>query len=309
MNETTQTPEPERTFPSVWSVAREQPGRRLAVVKGQDRSRWTDFYHGILTIEWSVFFLGLASVFVAISSLFAFAYMADPGGIANLRPGNFWNAFLFSAQTLCSTNYGVITPRSTYANTVVAVQGFVGIMYMGLVISLMYARFSRPTSRVVFSNVALITPFDGVPTLMFRAANQRGNAVVDAEARVTLASRRVTAEGIVMRRFEELRLERQRSSLFALSWTVMHKIDETSPLYGMTPEMLTEREVEIVVLLSGIDETLADRIYARHAYSPEEMRWDHRFVDVLSYTERGRRLVDLTRFHDTYAVEPLDDAS
>jgi inward rectifier potassium channel len=295
-----------RAYSAVAAVARERPGKRIAIVKGQDTSRWTDFYHGILTAQWSLFFVGLAGVFVTVNSLFALAYMADPGGLANARPGVFWDAFLFSVQTLCSINYGVITPKSGYVNSVVMVQAFVGIIYMGLVISLMYARFSRPTARMVFSSVALITPFDGVPTLMFRAANQRGNSVIDAEARVTLASRQVTKEGIVMRRFEELKLERQRSSLFALSWTVMHRIDETSPLYGLTPDMLIEREIEVVALLSGIDEALADRIYARHAYAPDEIRWDHRFVDVLSLTPRGMRLVDLTRFHDTYAVEPTD---
>src|SRR5262249_5046741 len=149
-----------------------------------------------------------------------------------------------------------------------------------------------------------VVPFDGVPTLMFRAANQRGNAILDVEARVTLARRQVTSEGIVMRRFEELNLYRQRSSLFARSWTVVHRIDATSPLYGVTADMLYENEREIVALLSGNDETLADRIYARHSYGPDDILWNRRFVDVLSATPTGRRVVDLHRFHDTDPVEP-----
>jgi len=286
------------------SIIRARPRARVAIVKGQDSTRWKDFYHRILNIPWSVFLLALLGVFVGLNSLFALLYLADPHGITNARPGDFWDDFLFSVQTIGSINSNSMAPRSAYAKGVVVAEAFVGIIYLGLVTSLMFARFSRPFARVVFSNVAVIAPFDGVPTLMFRAANQRGNAMLDVEARVTLARRRVTSEGILMRRFEELALVRHRSSLFALSWTVMHAIDETSPLYGLTADALYDNEMEIVVLLSGNDETLADRVYARHSYGPDDILWNRRFVDVLSATPSGRRVVDLHRFHDTDPVEP-----
>jgi inward rectifier potassium channel len=286
------------------SIVRARPRARVAIVKGQDRTRWTDFYHGVLNIPWSVFLLGLLAVFVGLNGLFALLYLGDPHGIANARAGNFWDDFLFSVQTIGSINSNSMAPRSGYVKGVVVAEAFVGIIYLGLVTSLMFARFSRPFARIVFSNVAVIAPFDGVPTLMFRAANQRGNAILDAEARVTLARRQVSSEGIVMRRFEELKLARQRSSLFALSWTVMHTIDETSPLRGVAADTLYDNEMEIVVLLSGNDETLADRIYARHSYGPDDILWNRRFVDVLSATQGGRRVVDLHRFHDTDPVEP-----
>jgi inward rectifier potassium channel len=287
------------------SIIRARPRARVAIVKGQDSTRWKDFYHGVLTVPWSIFFLALLGAFVGLNSLFAFLYLGDPHGIANARAGNFWDDFLFSVQTIGSINGSSMAPRSSYAKGVVVAEAFVGIIYLGLVTSLMFARFSRPFARIVFSSVAVIAPFDGVPTLMFRAANQRGNAILDAEARVTLARRQVTSEGIVMRRFEELTLARQRSSLFALSWTVMHRIDETSPLYGVTPDTLYDNEMEIVVLMSGNDETLADRIYARHSYGPDHIIWNRRFVDVLSASPKGRRVVDLHRFHDTDPVEPF----
>jgi inward rectifier potassium channel len=166
----------------------------------------------------------------------------------------------------------------------------------------MFARFSRPFSRVVFSSVAVISPFDGVPTLMFRTANQRGNQVLDASIAVTLARQHMSSEGIVMRRFEELRLVRARTSLFALSWTIMHPIDEASPLYGVTEDDMVDKQMEIVALLSGADATMAETIYARYSYTPDDIRRDHRFVDVLSLTPKGVRMVDLTRFHDTCAI-------
>lgn len=285
------------------AVARERRRRRVAIVRGQDKGRWTDIYHVMLNMPWSVFLLTALATFLALNALFSLLYMADVRGIANARPGNFWDPFLFSVGTIASANYSKLAPQSAYSNGVFVFEAFVDYIYLAFLTSLIFARFSRPMARVVFSNVAVVAPFDGAPTLMFRAANQRANSILDAEAKVTLARRRTTQEGIVMRRFEELKLVRERSSLFALSWTVMHRIDESSPLNGLTQESLREQDMEIIVLLSGTDETLADRIYARFSYSPDDVLWNRRFVDVLSRTPSGRRLVDLNRFHDTYPVE------
>lgn len=275
---------------------------RMAIVKGQDVGRYTDLYHAVLRAPWWLFFLGLAGVFVTTNVVFALAYVADRGGIEHARPGSFWDAFLFSAQTIGSINYSVMVPKSTYVNGMVVVEAFVGILMIALFTGIIFARFSRPFARVVFSRVAVITPFDGVPTLMFRAANQRGNQVLDAAIRVTLARQHVTSEGTVFRRFEELNLVRARTSLFSLSWTVMHPIDKQSPLYGVTPEEMADKQMEVVALLSGADAIMAETIYARYSYGPDDIVRDHRFVDVLSVTPRGQRMVDLTRFHDTVPI-------
>jgi inward rectifier potassium channel len=199
-----------------------------------------------------------------------------------------------------------MSPQTVYADIIVVFEAFVGILYLGTVTAVMFARFSRPSARVVFSRVAVVAPFNGVPTLQFRAANQRGNQVLDASVRVSLARQTRSTEGIVMRRFDELKLTRARTSLFALSWTIMHPIDEESPLYGADSTMLYDDQMEIVALISGTDETLADVIYARHAYGPDDLVWGHRFVDVLSMTPQGMRMVDLTKFHDT---EPISFTS
>jgi inward rectifier potassium channel len=196
-----------------------------------------------------------------------------------------------------------MVPKSTYVNTLVVIEAFVGILMIALFTGIIFARFSRPFARVVFSKVAVISPFDGVPTLMFRTANQRGNQVLDAAVSVTLARQHITAEGLAFRRFEELKLVRARTSLFALSWTIMHTIDETSPLYGVTQEHMAEKQMEVVALLSGADATMAETIYARHSYGSDDIVRGHRFVDVLSVTPKGHRVVDLTRFHDTCPID------
>jgi inward rectifier potassium channel len=272
------------------------------IIKGQDRGRWTDFYHAVLTVPWWLFLIGLATAFVLINVIFALIYLTDPTGIEHARPGSFWDRFLFSAQTIGSINYSIMVPKSAFLNGMVVIEAFVGFVYLAMMASLMFARLSRPSARVMFSRVAVVAPFDGVPTLMFRAANQRGNQILDAAITVTLAYQSLTQEGIAMRRFQELKLVRARTSLFTLSWTVMHPIDDASPLQRCSLEEFRDRQMEIIVLLRGTDDTLADTVYVRHAYTPEDILWNHRFADVLSVNTYGRRVVDLTRFHDTSPI-------
>ena len=281
------------------SLVRGARGKRIAVIKGQDSGRFFDFYHGILTASWPGFVARLAMLFLTVNLAFATLYVIDRGGIANARPGSFADAFFFSVQTLGTLGYGVMAPRTLYANLLVTVESFTGILIIALFTGIIFARFSRPFARLVFSKVAVVTMFEGIPTLMFRAANQRGNSILDASVNVSLASNYTTREGVAMRRFQELKLIRSNNPLFALSWTVMHPIDEASPLFGIGLAEMIEHDMEIVVMLSGMDETIADRIYARHAYMAEEIHWHRRFVDVVSVTPGGQRMVDLVRFHDT----------
>lgn len=303
--------EPSRRPPNPYVMPRGRKparGRRVAIVRGQDKSRWTDAYHAVLIAPWSVFFLGVTLYFVIVNALFAGLYLLDPGGLEHARHGSFWDAFLFSVQTLGAINYSVMIPKSVYANVVVTGETFFGILNLALITGIMYARFSRPFARIIFSRNAVIVPFDGVPTLMFRAANQRGNQILDASVTLSYAREAMTKEGHVMRRFEELKLVRSRTPLFALSWTVLHQIDEASPLYGQTLESLQDCAAELSVLFSGTDETLADVIYARHSFLPEDIQWNRRFVDVLSVSPNGRRVVDLRKFHDTEPLIRMDAA-
>lgn len=275
---------------------------RGPIIKGQDAGRFVDFYHGVLTASWPGFVARLAILFLIVNLFFAILYVSDRGGIINARPGSFADAFFFSVQTLGTLGYGVMAPRTLYTNILVTAESFAGILIIALFAGMIFARFSRPFARVVFSKNAVVTTFDGVPMLMFRAANQRGNSILDASATVSLASNYTTREGDVLRRFQELKLVRSSNPLFALSWTVMHPIDESSPLHNLGLAEMIERDIQIVVMLGGMDETIADRIYARHSYLPEEILWHHRFVDVISVTPAGQRLVDLDRFHDTEAL-------
>ncbi|HEV2362570.1 MAG TPA: ion channel [Caulobacteraceae bacterium] len=266
--------------------------------RGLPRGAWRDSYHVLLTMSWPGFFAVTAGAFLFINICFGFLYWLNPGGLSGVRPGSFQDAFFFSVQTVGTLGYGVMAPRSLYANVVVTIEVFIGLFELAAATGLLFARISRPTARIMFSNWAVITPFEGVPTFIFRAANQRRNLVVEAEVSLTLVRDVTTAEGDIVRRFEELRTLRAKSPLFFLTWQIMHPIDAASPLLGETRESLLAQRAEVLAILKGTDETFASTIHARASYFPDEIAWGRRLADVFLYDEAGRRIIDFSRFHE-----------
>ncbi len=276
----------------------------LNVVRlGLPRLHFADLYHWLLTLSWPGFFTLISLLYVLTNSLFALAYLAGGDCIANARPGSFQDAFYFSVQTMATIGYGAMYPRTDYANIIVSIQALFGLWGVAMITGLAFARFSRPTARVIFSRVAVVTRFNGVPTLMYRTANQRFNQILEAQQRATLIRDEVTSDGEYMRRFYDLQLVRSQSPIFALTWTVMHVIDDSSPLYKLTTKELVEKQAEIVITLTGIDETVSQTIHARHSFVASEILWDMRFVDIISRTPQGKRVVDYTCFHEVRPVE------
>ena len=273
-------------------------GTRGMPTSGLPQDRWRDSYHYLLTMPLWAFFATMAAAFLAINALFAVLYLLDPTGISGAAPGSFEDAFFFSVQTLGTLGYGVMAPRSLYENVVVTAEVFVGLFNLAVATGLLFARISRPTARIMFSNVAVVTPFEGMPTFVFRAANRRRNLVVEAEVSVNLLRDVTTLEGESMRRFDELKMLRARTPLFFLTWTVMHPIDEASPLWGETAESLKAKQAEIVVVMKGLDETFVSTIHARTSYTPDQIVWGRRLADIFSVDTRGERTIDFSRFHD-----------
>jgi inward rectifier potassium channel len=281
----------------------EQPQARAL----RQMARWAsrlDLYHRLLTIGWGGFFALLAVAYIVFNFVFGVLYWLQADSIANAHPSSLSDAFFFSVQTMATIGYGSMYPATFYANVVVTIEMLLGLTGFALATGLIFARFSRPTARVMFSRVAVITRHDGQPMLMFRAANQRRNRILDATVTLTLARNEVTAEGEAMRRFYELEPERRRTQLFSLSWTMMHRITAASPLHGIDHDALLAVQGEVLVTLNGIDETLAQTVYARHSYRAEDIQWDRRLADILTQNRVGPPSVDYARFHDT--VEAAD---
>jgi inward rectifier potassium channel len=273
-------------------------GTRGLPMRGLPKDRWRDTYHFLLTMPLWAFFAVMGAAFLAINGVFALLYVADPGGLSGARPASFADAFFFSVQTLGTLGYGVMAPHSMYTNVVVTAEVFMGLFNLAVATGLLFARISRPTARIMFSDKVVVTPFDGEPTLIFRAANRRRNLVVEAEVSVNLLRDLTTIEGETMRRFDELRVIRARSPLFFMTWTVMHRIDAESPLFGETRESLKDKHAEIVVVMKGLDETFVSTIHARTSYTPDEIVWGRRLADIFVTDAQGRRAIDFTRFHD-----------
>jgi inward rectifier potassium channel len=263
----------------------------------------SDLYHFLLVSSWSRLLVMLGIVYVGSNCLFALAYLLAGDSIQGGRPGSFADAFFFSVETMATIGYGHMVPRTLWANILMAIESLVGLLGLAVVTGLTFAKFSRPTARVLFSRVSVIAPWDGVPSLVFRMANQRGNQIVEARVHVVLARNETTAEGDVFRRLHDLQLIRDQTALFALTWTAIHPISDISPLNHATRKSLAESEAEIIVSLTGLDESFSQTVHARHSYRAEDIVWGARFVDILSRLPDGRRQVDYTRFHDVIQTD------
>jgi inward rectifier potassium channel len=268
--------------------------------RGMPRRRFTqDVYHHLLNLAWRWLIAYIGVLYTAVNAGFALCYLGLGDAISNARPGSFQDAFFFSVQTMATIGYGTMVPRGFAGNMLVTVESLLGMVMVAVLTGLLFAKFSRPTSRVVFSKVAVVSKHNGVPALSFRVANERDSVIVEARMRVVVMRTEHSAEGVTTRRFHDLQLLRNETPLFPLSWSVSHPIDAHSPLHGATPESLVGEDLEIICALTGIEESLEQTIRARYSYTLEDLRFDHRFVDIISAGEGGTRILDYTHFHDT----------
>jgi inward rectifier potassium channel len=252
-----------------------------------------------MVAAWSHVLAAIAAAYVAINVLFAALYLAGGDSIAGARPGSFADAFFFSVQTFATIGYGVMVPKTPFANVVVTVEAFIGLLAVAMATGLMFSKFSRPTARVLFSDRIVVATRSGKPTLMLRMANQRDNDIVEASFRLAVLLPEVSADGERMRRIHDLELVRADTPIFTITFTATHVIDQTSPLAGQTPESLEAQKARFIVTLTGIDGTTGQTIHARHIYEADDVAFDARFVDVLSNGPDGRLLlIDYTKFHD-----------
>jgi inward rectifier potassium channel len=237
--------------------------------------------------------------------VFATLYMLDPNGLENARPGVFLDHFFFSVQTMVTIGYGKMVPRSIYANVLVTAEALLGLLSMAMATGLMFAKFSRPTARVMFSRVLIVAPRDGVPSLVLRMANERANQIVEATLRLVLLRDEVTKEGEQIRRIVDLKLHRPQSAVFALSWTAYHPITPDSPLHGMTEEEVRKSGIEILASFIGTDETFSQMVHARHTWFADEVVFGGRFADIFERQPDGRVVLDYKNFH---SVQPLESS-
>ena len=280
-------------------------GARDIETRGLADNFWTDLYHRSMTVYWPVFFASAAAIFVVLNAVFAFIFWLGDMPIANVSselplP---LSLFYFSIETLATVGYGDMHPQSNYAHVVATVEIFTGMCFLAVMTGLIFARFSRPRARFIFAAHPVVSAHQGQRTLMIRVANERHNTISQATARLWLLRLEDVKEGNQLRRYYELKLERNEHPMFALSWTIFHPIDKTSPLHGLTERDLAGTDAALVLNISGVDDSSAQHLYARRIYSHRDIRWNHRYKDLSSTSQDGRLLIDYGLFHEVVAEE------
>ncbi len=273
-------------------------GTREIETQGLDNGFWTDLYHRSMTVYWPAFFGTAAAIFVLLNAVFAFLYWLGHDPIANIDHDLPLSLFYFSIETLATVGYGDMHPQTDYGHFIATIEIFTGMCFLAVMTGLIFARFSRPRARFIFAENPVVSVHQRQPTLMIRVANARNNTISQATARLWLFRLEKTTEGHQFRRYHELLLDRREHPMFSLSWTVFHTIDETSPLYRMTEEEFVATEAAFALNVSGVDDSSAQHLYARALYSHRDIRWNHRYRDITSFSAEGRMLIDYSKFHD-----------
>jgi inward rectifier potassium channel len=264
-------------------------------------------YHGLVRIPWPKFFVLVLVCYFGLNALFAGLFLLCGRnalqGAADMSP--FLRAFFFSVHTYATIGYGNIVPVGVAANMLVTVESLVGLLSFALATGLLFARFSRPHMDIVYSKHAVVAPYRGISGWMFRVVNERESQLIEVSAQVSMA-RFEKVDGTRMRKFYPLSLERQRVAFFPMSWTIVHPVNDESPLYGWKREDLIAAQTEFLVLLTAIDETFSQTVHSRTSYTAEEVVWNARFVPIFREDGGQRPTLDWERFH---AVERVSGAS
>jgi inward rectifier potassium channel len=276
------------------------------IVLGAPRAPFRDFHFRFLRAPWWLAISAIIGAFLALNALYALLYLWT-GGVRDVEPGSFVDAFYFSVQTMGTIGYGDMYPISRAANLVVVSEAVTNLIVSAVVTGLVFSKFSQLKPRVAFTNKITVCPLDGIPTMMFRLGNERGNQIVEAQLRVVMIRTEHPVEGMTFYRMLDLPLMRDRSQAFARSWTAMHQIVPGSPLYGVTPADMIANELEFVVSVVGTDDTSLQPVYAQRYYLHSDVIWGARHADILTELSDGALQLDLTKFDDLTQTRATDD--
>jgi len=257
-------------------------------------------YHTLITMSWAKFWIMVVSGYALLNVIFALIYMSfGPGSLdgssGSTTFNHFWDAFFFSAQTISTVGYGHISPRGMAANSVAALESMMGLLAFALATGLLYGRFSRPSAQIIYSKNILIAPYlENSKGIMFRLANLRRNILIDLEIEIIFSFNEYV-DGKVMRRFYPLEVERRKVSVLTMNWTIVHPLNENSPLVDMTKEDLQNSEASFAILLRAFDDTFSQTVHSRTSYQCNEIVWDAKFKPVFNRDENGRIVLDLSK--------------
>jgi inward rectifier potassium channel len=266
-------------------------------------------YHSLIEMSWLKFAMVTLSFYTLINILFAFLYVIVGvqhlvGIIGNTFIDKFWEAFFFSAQTLTTVGYGRISPEGFIASMIAAIESMVGLMGFAIITGILFGKFSRPTARILFSEQAIIAPYRGINAFEFRIVNQRKNQLIEVEVQVLLSMNKLV-DGQRKGVFLDLPLESKRVNFFPLPWTIVHPIDENSPIYGYNSQDLIDADAEIIIMVKAYDDSFSQNIYKRYSYTAAEILWGAKFNIIYKNGDDGYVNLMLNRFQEIEKV-PLN---
>jgi inward rectifier potassium channel len=280
------------------------------VLDGLNPLHSLSLYHWALTISWPKFLAFITGSYVAVNALFAVAFLLCGPGALESTVGSFagqpfYRAFFFSVDTFATIGYGNIIPVGVPANTLVTIEALINIVGVALATGVIFARFSRPSARIIYSRNAIVAPYRDKIALEFRIANARRSQLIDVQVQAILTKVEQVGSSNV-RKFYELSLERSRVVFFPLSWTVVHPIDPSSPMWGLTHADLVKGDAELLVLLIATDETVSQTVHSRSSYQADEIVWGAKFANMFMRTEdQGIVGMNLSRIHDLEPAQAL----
>jgi len=273
---------------------------------GEPRFRHYEIYHRLITMSWTKFILLIFLSYTIVNFLFAGIYYLM--GAENLSMDashmhegeKFMEVFFFSSQTLTTLGYGRIAPVGSLASSVSAFEAMIGLLGFALATGLLYGRFSRPQAKLLYSENAVVAPYRDGTGLMFRLTNMRRNQLIEVDIDVNMGYFEPESK---TRSFISLPLERKKINLFPTSWTIVHPINEESPLYERTQRELEEMNIEIFVLLKAFDDTFSQTVYSRTSYRASELVYGAKFIPMFTQLENGKTLLDLRLINAMEKVE------
>jgi inward rectifier potassium channel len=263
--------------------------------RGISRIDVRDPYHLAIALTWPQFLAALLALYFAVNVVFATLFWLVPGSVANARRDSFGDAFFFSIETLATVGYGDLYPATSYGRVVTAAEIVCGLGFTAIVTGLTFVRFSRPRAKLLFAANPVVAMHRGTPTLMVRVGNGRASILTDATAKLNVLLSERTAAGKRSRRAQELRLERAHLPIFPLTWTLMHVLDERSPLRGYDVARAIKAQAQVFVTLEARDPTLAAVVHDIRNYGPEDIRFGMRYSDVVTLADDGTPVADLGR--------------
>ncbi len=269
--------------------------------KGASRFDVRDPYHLAVALTWPQFLVTLLALYLLVNVLFASLYWLIPGSVANARPHTFGDAFFFSIETLATVGYGEMYPKTLYGHVIAAIEIVCGLGVTAIVTGLTFVRFSRPRAKLIFAANPVVALHNGKPTLMVRIGNRRVTVLLDAAAKLNMLHFATSPEGNRFRRAQELRLERAHLPAFPLTWTLMHVMDERSPLHGYDSAQAIATGTQLFVTFEARDPTLGALVHDIRSYAPEDIQFGMRYADAVTMGEDGTPVGDLTKIG---ALEP-----